>query len=70
MATAPNVLAILKWAEINRPDIPQYQLEELMQQDAHILLMSMSFEAGRAFQTINPEAGKFLDPFKEYKQIS
>ena len=69
MATAPNFAAILQWAKINRPDINQHQLEALMQQDAFILVMAMSFDAGRAFQTVNPDAGKFLDPFKTYNPI-
>lgn len=67
MTDAPNVKAILRWFEENRPDIPAYQLEEIMKQDAYILLMAGSFEAGRDFQQRNPDAEKFLSPWKEYK---
>lgn len=64
---APNYTAIKRWFKENRPDIPAYQLERLMDEPAYALLMTASFEAGREFQQRNPEAPKFLEFGVEYK---
>lgn len=67
MSEAPNFKAIKRWFAEHRPDVSQEQLGVIMQQDAYILLMAGAFEAGREFQQRNPEAEKFLNPFKDYK---
>ena len=64
---APNFTAIKRWFKENRPDVPEYQLDGFIDNQAVAMLMAASFEAGREFQGRNPEAGKFLDPFQVYK---
>lgn len=65
--SAPNFTAIKRWFEENRPDVPQYQLDRIMQEDAYALLMAGAFEAGREFQGRNPDCGKFYEPGEVYK---
>jgi len=61
-----NYIAIKRWFAENRSDIPAAHIDRIMENDAHALLMTASFEAGREFQMRNPDAGKFLDD-KVYK---
>jgi hypothetical protein len=65
--SAANFTAIKRWFKENREDIPEYQLDRLMQEPAYMLLMAGAFEAGREFQQRNPEAGKFLEFGVQYK---
>ncbi len=65
MTEAPNFVAMKRWFAENRKDIPARHLAFIMENDAHVLLMTAAFQAGREFQMRNPEAGKFLE-LKEY----
>jgi len=47
-----NTDAILKWCELNRPDmIPSMRLIIEEANPAYVLMMTSAFEAGRMFQT-------------------
>lgn len=52
---AKNLQAILDWVEKNRPDCLKH-VEQLVNNDGFILIMTMAFEAGRTFQKANPKA--------------
>lgn len=65
--SAPNFAAIKRWFEENRPDVPQYQIDRFLQDDALAMLMASSFEAGREFQGRNPACGKFYELDEVYK---
>lgn len=63
---APNVQAIKQWIKNNRPDVPSYQVDAIMENQGIFAMMAMAFEAGRDFQNNNPKAGRILDPFTQY----
>jgi len=46
--------AIIKWCEEHRSDLVP-TIEGLMKHDSSIMLLGIGFEAGRDFQTENPE---------------
>jgi hypothetical protein len=65
---APNEAAIRKWIKDNRPDLPQHQIDGIMDNPGVFGMMSMAFEAGREFQIRNPEAEPGpLDLFQTWK---
>jgi hypothetical protein len=72
MATAemvvPSVESVRNWTQKHRPDLISH-IEQAIDNQALWALMSIGFEAGRVFQSNNPQAE--LDfppsPFDNYK---